>query len=67
MVCDSGEEEEEDSEEEDGYQFSGAEEEGEPGASQGAPPPASFQTLTPDMISKKMFEIIDEVNAVFQV
>ena len=28
---------------------------------------ASSQTLTPDMISKKMFEIIDEVNEVFQV
>lgn len=25
------------------------------------------QTLTPDMISKKMFEIIKEVNEVFQV
>lgn len=28
---------------------------------------ASCQTLTPDMISKKMFEIIKEVNEVFQV
>ena len=26
-----------------------------------------FQTLTPDMISKKMFDIINDVNAVFQV
>ena len=25
------------------------------------------QTLSPDQISKKMFEIVDEVNAVFQV
>lgn len=28
---------------------------------------ASCQTLTPDLISKKMFEIIKEVNDVFQV
>ena len=28
---------------------------------------ASCQTLTPDLISKKMFEIIKEVNEVFQV
>lgn len=28
---------------------------------------ASCQTLSPDMISKKMFEIIKEVNDVFQV
>jgi hypothetical protein len=28
---------------------------------------ASCQTLTPDMISKKMFDIIKEVNDVFQV
>lgn len=28
---------------------------------------SSSQTLTPDMISKKMFEIISEVNEVFHV
>lgn len=27
----------------------------------------TVQTLTPDEISKKMFEIVDDVNAVFQV
>ena len=32
----------------------------------GRGPPVS-QTLSPDQISKKMFEIVDEVNAVFQV
>ena len=26
-----------------------------------------YQTLTPDQISKKMFEIVDDINAVFQV
>ena len=49
--------------EEEGLQFSGDEgdvEEREIGTS-------SSQTLTPDMISKKMFEIISEVNDVFQV
>ena len=33
---------------------------------QGLKEPA-YQVLTPDTLSKKMFEIIDEVNAVFQV
>ena len=28
---------------------------------------AECQTLTPDELSKKMFEIVDDVNAVFQV
>lgn len=28
---------------------------------------AAYQVLTPDTLSKKMFEIVDEVNAVFQV
>lgn len=31
------------------------------------PSVTKFQTLTPDMISKKMFDIIHDVNAVFQV
>jgi hypothetical protein len=26
-----------------------------------------WQTLTPDELSKKMFEIVDDVNAIFQV
>ena len=26
-----------------------------------------WQTLSPDQLSKKMFEIVDDVNAVFQV
>ncbi len=49
--------------EEEGIQFSGDEDDGEEreiGTS-------SSQTLTPEMISKKMFEIIGEVNDVFQV
>ena len=29
--------------------------------------PADVTVLTPDMISKKMFEIVDDVNTVFQV
>lgn len=28
---------------------------------------AEWQTLSPDQLSKKMFEIVDDVNAVFQV
>ena len=69
---DSSEEEEEEEEEEgfeidDGLQFSGEEGMDCVGGMQGAPPPTSYQTLTPDMISKKMFDIIHEVNAVFQV
>lgn len=65
------EEEEEDGEEgfeiDDGLQFSGEEGVDSVGGMQVAPPPTSCQTLTPDMISKKMFDIIHEVNAVFQV
>ena len=70
---DSSDEEEEEEEEEggfeidDGLQFSGEEGMDSVGGMQGAPPPTSYQTLTPDMISKKMFDIIHEVNAVFQV
>ena len=67
----SEEEEEEDGEEgfeiDDGLQFSGEEGVDSVGGMQVAPPPTSYQTLTPDMISKKMFDIIHEVNAVFQV
>ena len=50
----------------DGLPFSGGEEE-QDSAGRHARPPTTFQTLSPDDISKKMFEIIDEVNAVFQV
>ena len=50
----------------DGIQFSGGEDDVSPTARQGRPQ-TCFQTLTPDMISAKMFEIIKEVNAVFQV
>lgn len=68
---DSSEEEEEEDGEgfeiDDGLQFSGEEGVDSVGGMQVAPPPTSYQTLTPDMISKKMFDIIHEVNAVFQV
>ena len=69
---DSSEEDEEEEDEEgfeidDGLQFSGEEGVDSVGGMQVAPPPTSYQTLTPDMISKKMFDIIHEVNAVFQV
>ena len=70
---DSSEEEEEEEEDgegfeiDDGLQFSGEEGVDSVGGMQVAPPPTSYQTLTPDMISKKMFDIIHEVNAVFQV
>lgn len=70
---DSSEDEEEEEEDgegfeiDDGLQFSGDEGVDSVGGMQVAPPPTSYQTLTPDMISKKMFDIIHEVNAVFQV
>ena len=53
----------------DDLQFSGGEEGGGGGASREATrrPQTIYQTLTPDMISKKMFDIIDDVNAVFQL
>ena len=70
---DSSEDEEEEEEDgegfeiDDGLQFSGEEGVDSVGGMQVAPPPTSYQTLTPDMISKKMFDIVHEVNAVFQV
>jgi len=68
---DSEEEEEEEEEggfeSDDGLQFSGEEGVDSVAGTQSAPRTSSHQTLTPGMISKKMFEIIDEVNAVFQV
>ena len=60
------EEEEEGVELDDGLQFSGEEDEGEGGRQQRYIT-TSYQVLTPDQISEKMFEIIHEVNAVFQV
>ena len=53
----------------DDLQFSGGEEGVGGGASREASkrPRTIYQTLTPDMISKKMFDIIDDVNAVFQL
>lgn len=50
----------------DGLQFSGAEEDTALGE-QLKRRNTEYQTLTPDEISTKMFTIIDEVNAVFQV
>ena len=46
--------------------FSGGEE-GATGRQTTKRPSTIYQTLTPDMISKKMFDIIDDVNAVFQL
>ena len=66
----------EDGEEEEDYPGYGSDEdqldfsEGETGAHASAAvalDTTTCQALTPDLISKKMFEIIDEVNAVFQV
>ena len=53
----------------DDLQFSGGEEGVGGGASREASkrPRTIYQTLTPDMISKKMFDIIDDVSAVFQL
>ena len=68
---DSSEEEEEEEEggfeSDDGLQFSGEEGVDSVAGMQSAPRSTCHQTLTPDMISKKMFDIINEVNAVFQV
>ena len=50
----------------DGLQFSGGEEESGLGE-QLKRRDTEYQTLTPDEISKKMFTIINEVNAIFQV
>ena len=47
-------------------QFSGGEEGGS-GRQTAKRPGTIYQTLTPDMISKKMFDIINDVNAVFQL
>ena len=67
MCIDSSEEEDGglDSEEEIG--FSAGEEEEAGHASVASKPTNAYQILTMDMISKKMFEIIHEVNAVFHV
>ena len=61
------EDDEEEEEEEDGIQFSGGEEEDHAVGGMRDHRLTTYQTLTPDMISKKMFELIDEVNVVFQV
>ena len=53
-----------DSDEDEELNFSGADTD-EGGTKKG--PVTSFQVLTPDMISKKMFDIIHDVNAVFEV
>ncbi len=70
FLCEEeSEEEEEDEEDEgmdDGIHFSGEEDEAD-GGGQKHQIATNYQVLTPDQISKKMFEIIDEVNAVFQV
>ena len=54
-------------EEEEGLHFSGEEVPYGTGTTDRDFGIASCQTLTPDLISKKMFEIIKEVNEVFQV
>lgn len=53
----------------DDLQFSEGDEGGLGGGAREAAkrPQTIYQTLTPDMISKKMFDIIDDVNAVFQL
>ena len=69
MCMDSSGEEEDgglDFEEED-IGFSAGEEEEAGHTSVASKPTNSYQILTMDMISKKMFEIIHEVNAVFHV
>ena len=66
-----GEEEVETEESDDEQlQFSGEEGEGRVGGKSADKRElglADSQTLTPDKLSKKMFELINEVNAVFQV
>lgn len=68
MVVDSSEEDEEDGglDSEDELGFSAGEEE-EAAHGKASKPVSTYQILTMDMISKKMFEIINEVNAVFHV
>ncbi len=53
----------------DQLQFSGDEREGKSCGRSGDRDPniADCSTLTPDRLSKKMYELINEVNAVFQV
>ena len=65
---DAGEVASEDEEEGDGFiggPFSGPDGEQSVAAQRSKEP--AYQVLTPDTLSKKMFEIVDEVNAVFQV
>ena len=64
---DSGEEEELVESEDEVINFSGDDMACGPGSTDRNFETAKCQTLTPDMISKKMFEIIKEVNEVFQV
>ncbi len=53
------------SEDDEDLNFSGGDSEDGAGIKRGAG--TSCQVLTPDMISKKMFDIIHDVNAVFEV
>ncbi len=54
-----------DSDNDEDLNFSGGESEDGGGVKRGAG--TVCQVLTPDMISKKMFDIIHDVNAVFEV
>ena len=63
----SGDEEELVDSEDEVINFSGDDMAGGPGSTDRDFGIAKCQTLTPEMISKKMFEIIKEVNEVFQV
>lgn len=63
----SGDEEELVDSEDEVINFSGDDGAGGPGSTERDFGTAKCQTLTPEMISKKMFEIIKEVNEVFQV
>ena len=64
--CDEGAMGGYDSDDDLDIQFSGGEEGG--AGREGCKRPGTiYQTLTPDMISKKMFDIINDVNAVFQL
>lgn len=64
--CDEGAVGGYDSDDDIDLQFSGGEE-SVTGRQASKRPTTIYQTLTPDMISKKMFDIIDDVNAVFQL
>ena len=64
--CDEGAAGGFDSDDDLDIQFSGGEEVGT-GRQASGRPGTIYQTLTPDMISKKMFDIINDVNAVFQL